>query len=460
MKFLNEGKNLVKKEENDFIGIWRRIKTRDFSGNTGLAVKNSVYQFSTQSIAKIGSLIFTVILARLLMPELFGLYSLALATIIIFGTISELGIGQTIIRFVSKEIGKGKNGKVKSYLIYLGKIKIYLVLISSILLLISSKYIANSFYQKPIFLALLAGALYLISIQAVAFFQSALMASNSFKGIFQKEILYQTLRVILVPLAVVFALKYSLESEMILMMIILALALSLLITSIFLSINTKRIYASKFKTNQKLLSKNQKSITNRFLLATAVLALSGTFFANIDRVMLGKFVEAEFIGYYSAAFTLIGALIPILAVAAIVLLPIFSRIKGKELENGFKKALRITFVFSFFAFIATISLAYFVILIIFGKEFLPSTNILRVLSLLLFVIPSIAIYQSYYLSQGKPKIVTKFLMIALVINIILNYVFITSLLPYGNLAAAQGAAIATIISQFFYLGGLVWRRKN
>ncbi len=78
----------IKEEENDIKDIWRRIRKRDFSGNKGLAVKNSVYNLSKTIFSKIGSLVFVVILARLLMPELFGLYNLALSTILIFAAIS------------------------------------------------------------------------------------------------------------------------------------------------------------------------------------------------------------------------------------------------------------------------------------------------------------------------------------------------------------------------------------
>ena len=50
----------------------------------------------------------TILLARILMPELFGLYNLALSTIFLFSAISNLGIGETVITFVSKELGKNK----------------------------------------------------------------------------------------------------------------------------------------------------------------------------------------------------------------------------------------------------------------------------------------------------------------------------------------------------------------
>ena len=151
-----KAKNYAKEEKKDVKDIWRRIRKRDFSGNTGLAVKNSVYQFSTNIVAKIGSLIFTIIIARLLMPELFGLYSLALATIGLFVAFSDLGVGKTLIRFLSIELSK-KKPNTKGYYDYLIKIKFFITLIVSLVLISLSYWIASIYYYKPIFLALLAG---------------------------------------------------------------------------------------------------------------------------------------------------------------------------------------------------------------------------------------------------------------------------------------------------------------
>ena len=452
--------NFLKKEKLDIRNIFGRILKRDFSGTTGLVIKNSFYQFSRDLTAKLGSFIFTVILARLLLPEMFGLYSLALSTIIIFAAVSELGVNTTLVRFIAKEYGKKKR-KLRAYLLYLGKIKIILIFSSAILLLILAKYMSNNFYQKPIFLALLAGALYIIFIQSISFLQSMLQAANHFKPIFKREIILQISKIILVPLAIIFAIKYSLSNEINLMLIILFLAFSLFLTSLFLFFDVKKIYFKKIKIEKiDKLQKKQKNIINKFLFATATLALSGVFFREVDKVMLGHFVQSEFIGYYTAAFSPISALIPLIGFIAIVVLPIFSRLKGKRLEQGFKKSIRIMLLFSTGAFLAVQILSYFIILIIYGKEYLLALNILRILSLLLFTIPAVSLYQSYYISQGKPQIVAKLLVTATILNIILNYLFIICLLPYGHLAAVYGVGIATIISQGFYMVSLLIAKKQ
>lgn len=452
--------NFLRKESSDIKEIWTRIKKRDFSGNTGLAIKNSVFQFSTNAVAKIGSLVFTIILARILMPELFGLYNLALSTILIFAAFSDLGVGPTLIRFVSRELGRNNKKRAKAYTSYLGKIKIILIAISILILIFSAKFISNNFYQKPIFLALLAGVLYIIFIQIFGFLQSLLQASNYFRGVFHKEIIFQSLRLILIPLAVVMTLKYSLSNEQVLFYIILALSFSYLLTAlfVFLLYNKKTDF---IKEQGKRLTSRQTREINKFLLPTAALVFSGIFFSYIDKIMLGHFVSAEFIGYYSAALSLIGALIPLMSFSAVVLFPIFSRLKNKKrLEEGFKKSIRITLLISVGAFLVVLLLANVAILIIYGKEYFLSVNILRLLSLLLLIVPVIALYQTYLLSQDKPRTVAKLLVFTTLINIILNYILITSLLKYGGLAAVYGAGIATLISQGFYLGGLVLGRKK
>src|SRR3989344_9102241 len=106
--------------KKNFKDIFIRVIKKDYSGNTGITIKNGIAQFSTNLFAKIGSLFFTIILARILMPELFGLYSLALSTIMIFASLSELGINLALTKFVSREFERNKKRiKAKSYTFYL-----------------------------------------------------------------------------------------------------------------------------------------------------------------------------------------------------------------------------------------------------------------------------------------------------------------------------------------------------
>jgi O-antigen/teichoic acid export membrane protein len=202
------------------------------------------------------------------------------------------------------------------------------------------------------------------------------------------------------------------------------------------------------------LTKKQKTNINKFIIASSLMVFSGIFFGNIDRVMLGKFVSGEFIGYYTASLSLVGAIISIIGFSGAALFPIFSKLKGKRLNTGLKKSLRITFFISLIFFIITIIFSQIVVSIVYGKNYSPSINLLRLFSFLVPIISLSSIYQIYYFSQGKPQKTAKLLFMSTILNIILNYVLITSLLKFGQMASVYGATIATIISQGFYLAGL------
>jgi len=445
---LEKGKRLIKKEEKDIKDILGRIRKRDFSGNTGLAVKNGVYQFSTILVAKIGSLIFTIILARLLMPELFGLYSLALATIIFFAGFSDLGIGTALVRFVSKELSN-KKPNTKGYYDYLLKIKFVLTLLASLILILSAYFIANVYYNKPIFYALLAGGLYIFVNSFIGFFSALYHSFNNFKKILIKESIFQILKLIIVPLVVLFSLSFS--EEILFLNIILALSFCYLIALLFLVIK-------KLILKGKELNKKQKTKVNKFILPLTVTILSGVFFGYIDMIMLGHFVDSEFIGYYSVAFALVGSVTAFLGFSA-VLFPIFSRLGGKRLERALKKSIKIIIPISLVIIFFIVLLAPFIIKIIYGAEYLDSTLLLRMLVLLVFSGPLTAIYSSYFVSKGNTKLVANLLVSTTILNIILNYVLISILVKQSYFMATIGAVIATLISRYLYLGLLWFKRK-
>ena len=108
--------NQIKKEAKEIRGVLGRIKRRDFKGNSGQAIKNSSYQLMTNLVKKIGSFLFTIIVAKMLLPEKYGLYALALSTIMMFIAFSDAGTSSAMTTFGSKMLGKNKDSKAKGYL--------------------------------------------------------------------------------------------------------------------------------------------------------------------------------------------------------------------------------------------------------------------------------------------------------------------------------------------------------
>jgi O-antigen/teichoic acid export membrane protein len=449
--------NKLLKNKSEIYTIFNRIKKRDFKGYTGLAIKNSIYALSTNFVSKITSFLFVIILARILMPELFGLYSLALATILLFIGFSELGIGQTFIKFISNELGKKKIRKAKAYAYYLLKVKIVIVVITAVALILLAKFISHTYYNKPIFLALIAGSLYIIFAGIVNIMHFFFQSVNDFKTLFFKEIFFQVLRIILVPLIILYSLKYISSPETVIFMIILGISCAWLLTFFFLMFFIrKKVPFLKIKKS-KLSIKEKKTVRN-FILQLMALSLSGLFFAQIDMLFLGRFVLSTFIGHYAVAISLVGSLGPLIAFSG-VFLPIFSRLRGKRLEKSFKKSIKMTFLISLSIFILTLVFATLFINIFYGGEYANSIPLLRILSPLIISMPLISMYTVYFIAKGNPKIVTKGLIISTLFNIVLNYLLIVWLINYSQIAAVFGICIATLISRYLYLGILIRNRK-
>ncbi|MDE1848532.1 MAG: oligosaccharide flippase family protein [Nanoarchaeota archaeon] len=444
-------------EKKDITDILMRIKKRDFSGNTGLAIKNGLFQFSSQIVSKLGALVLTIILARMLTPDLFGLYNLALSVILIFTTFAELGLGQTMIRFVSFHLGKKDEKTARSFYVYFRKMKLFLVLFSITALIVSANFISKVYFNKPILLALLAGVVYIIFFEIVSFVQSALQSFNYFRGIFNNEVVFEISRIVLVPLATLLVLRYTQSNEIVLMFLFIALSASYLVSSGF-------IYFSQLKRVNPLplsgskLGRNEIKDSNKFFLAASALSLSGVFFGYVDKIILGHFVSAEFIGYYSAAFNLVAALAAIIGFGT-VLLPIFSRINPRQLERGIIKSLRSTLLIGLGFFAGTLIFSSVIILIIYGSAYNPAAEMLRALSPLLIIAPLVGIYSTYFMSKGKPSLLIILLLISTAVNITLSYTLVTYLLQFSESIATYGVIIAVIVSNMVYLIGLIISRR-
>ncbi|MEM4181821.1 MAG: flippase [Candidatus Pacearchaeota archaeon] len=434
--------NLLKTK---IIVITRRIVKRDFSGNTGIAIKNSIFQFFTNVVAKGGSLIFTIILARMLLPENFGLYTLALSTILIFGAFTDLGIGSALIRYLSKY---GRNPKkAGAYVFFIRNLKIKLTLLVSFVLVLSSYFIANFYYKKPIFLALLAGSFYVIFNSLLGFVIGLFQARNNFKYPFYKEIFYQIIRLILVPITIILLLDSS--KEIFLFGIFLSLSVCFFLSIFFLYPRIK-----KYRKND-LSSEEKKEVIN-FILPLSATALTGIFFGTIDIIMLGRFVESSYLAYYQAAFALLGSVSVLIPFAA-AFFPIFAKLPKERLNIALKKSLIITFIFSLAAILGTSVFSSFVVKVAYGKEYLLASSILRIISVLLLIDSFNAIFSNFYVSQSKNKFLAKTLIFSTTLNIILNFFLIKYFLQFSMYHATIGAALATILSRSFLLAILFFK---
>jgi len=128
------------------------------------AAKGSAYNLASLIILKMGGLAFTVIIARLLLPELFGIYALALSIVTIAVTFTDFGLNTTFIRYSSESLAKKNKKEVRGYFEFFLKRKIVLIIISVIALASLSEYLSFEIYKNPIiYYPLIISCLFVIS---------------------------------------------------------------------------------------------------------------------------------------------------------------------------------------------------------------------------------------------------------------------------------------------------------
>ena len=451
--------HLIEEDVNDIKDIFRRFRRKDFSGTKGQIMKNSSYQLAQNLIFKFGSLLFTIVIARMLLPERMGLYSLALSTIVLFAVFSDLGISQALITYCSRMLGKGDERKAKGYYDKLLKWKLKIIFIASIFLLAFSFFIANYYYNKPIFYALLVGALYIPLVSMMGFIEQTFRTTENFRTPMIKEIILQLTRFTIVPLVILLFIKNEMSNQGIVVAALLAITFSYIVSLIFLVLSTKKI--NFLQSKSKKLSEPEIKDLKRFIIPLSATAMAGMFFGYIDTLMLGHFISTEFIAYYAAAFSLVGGATAIIGFMAVAVMPIFAKKSGQALESIFKKTRNLTVLISLLAGIFTYFVSYYVVRVAYGKAYLSAVPVLEWFAVMVVLIPIIAIYVGYFTTQKKTKELARLILIASILNIIFNWFGISyGLSVAGEMGAVFGAVAATILSRGLYLGGLVLFRKG
>jgi len=412
-------------------------------------IKNSFYNFLLTFVGRFGGLIFTIVVARLLFPELFGIYSLALAIILTIATFTDLGINATLSRYLAeslKELTPKTKQEARARLYFLLNFKIFFTAITAIALFLLTDFIAINIFKKPLLaLPLRIGSVYLFVISLQGFFSSIFYALQKVKFAAIGESIFQFLRIFFV---LIFLSIYKNVG-----VVFVSLTIALFFSFIFLYSVLYKKYGFLLKGKKVKLEKEEKKRLLSFFGWLTISSISLAFFVHIDVFMLGLFLPSEFIGYYNAIFGIVGAVAAFVAFGS-VLLPIFTQLEAGKLEKGFKK------VFHYVALIAipaAIGLAFVItpaIKIIYGQAYVPEQYKLAIvvtsflLSLLVAESALTAIYSALFQAKEMPKIPAVLLIFITILNIILNYIFIKIGILIKPEYGLIGVASATLISRY------------
>ncbi len=184
----------------------------------------------------------------------------------------------------------------------------------------------------------------------------------------------------------------------------------------------------------------------RFSLPLLLVSLGGFIFGWVDIAVIKYFMTMEKVGLYSLAYNGLNAVESVVLLMATVLRPIFISLIAngkKEYVAAFGRRIlpQIQFIWGL-AFIALGWISTWMIPLVFGKEFTPSSPVFVVLLISLNFTVFNTIVQAIFIGFSRVGTVAKISASASLINLILDCIFVP-------LFGIMGAALATLISSLW-----------
>jgi O-antigen/teichoic acid export membrane protein len=405
--------------------------------------RSSFLNLMTSLISKLGGLIFVILLARILLPSKFGIYSIVVSIITICATIFDFGVSQTLVRFHSKKDSKNKK-EAYAYYKYLWKIKLKLSAISSIILALAAYPLSFLvFRNSDLFLPLVFSSLYLFTLSMDSFYVHLFYSLKKLHYVTIRETISQISKVLIIIL-----LFSVFEKIDFVVSAILAITISYGLSIIYLLYYARKVI--KKEPGYEKVEIDKKVIFD-FAWFITLINIANTLFFYIDSLILGIFVQPEFVGYYKAAFSLIQGIVGIGMAPVLIILPYFMTLNYKNQEKILLMYAKFISLFAIPASFGFIVLGKYFLVLLFGKEYLLAYYPLTALSLLIF--PQIiisALFLNIFSARNSPKLFFKLIVSTTALNVVLNLVFVTVLVRYSELSATVGASVACLISWIYY----------
>ena len=377
------------------------------------------------------------------MPENFGIYTLAFSITLIVLTALDTGLNQSLLKYVSDALNKKNKKLAAANFRYLLKLKIIITCLASLLLILLSYPLSIFIFKQPkLFFPLILSSIYIVTLSIGSFYSSYFYIIKKLAHVTIKQTIFEITRILGVVIMFLIIAK-----EQYIIGIFGVLILSMLISTVYLLYLLKKISPFLFKPSR---IKVEKKRMIRFAVYFSAIGSLLVIFGYIDTLMIGFFMNASYVGFYSAALAILTGIWGFLNISQI-LLPLLTDLRDDQIQKEFNKVFRYLAIISIPAIAGMVILGKYFITLIYGYEYLPSVFPFYILAVLIFEIPLIDLINPLFSAKEKPQIIIKGTIIATIVNIVLNVVFITLFLKQSAVMAIMGAALATVISQTIYI---------
>lgn len=387
----------------------------------GRFTKNVTWLLGGKIINMLLQFFVSLATARYLGPSNYGTINYVAAFVSFFSSIASLGLAVVVIKEIA--VNESDNNEVIWTSIWLR----FGTAILSTISIVALMFITNR--DDPM-------------IVQIAILESLSIVFSSFDTInyyFQGKLLskWTSIAGVLAYIGMSLYRIYLLATGANIVWFALSTSTDMIFQAIFLMLFYTRLEGFKPRFNLKL-GKRLLKQSYHYLIAGLITIL----YAQVDRVMLGNMLDKTAVGYYSAALTIshLWSMIPTALIQS--LSPLLYEAAGKS-RNQFLRRLRQSYAALFWLnalySIFVCLFAHWIILILYGKDYLAGTNALRIVVWYYGLSTMSTLNQVYLANDGKDKYINRFCIVGLVTDVVLNL----ALIPIMGI---NGAAIATLIT--------------
>src|SRR4030043_440529 len=371
---------------------------------------------------RILSLVKTIVLARLLLPNQFGIYGIAALILALLEILTDTGINVFLVQ---------EEDDVEHYVNTAWVVSILRGTLLCLLIVLTSTFV-SSFFKTPES----RNILLLISIiPLVKGFINPSIVKFQKHLLFKKDFIFRSfLTFIEASFTIILAIVTKSAAS---------LVGGLMVSAIFEVILSFYVVSPRPFLNFKL--ENFKLVFNRGKWITLA-GIFEYFYRNLDNITIGKILGVTSLGYYDMAYKI--SILPITEVADVfskVTFPVYTKIQEDKirLRNAYLKVLLTT---TFVVLPIVLILIFFtepLVLLFLGKNWLPIINVLKVLSIYGAIRSISGSSSALFLALKKQNYYT-FITFAIILG--LGISIVPLVIRYGILGAGISAVIGSILS--------------
>ncbi|BCS91055.1 MAG: putative polysaccharide biosynthesis protein? [Candidatus Micrarchaeota archaeon] len=387
------------------------------------AVFSSVSVFYGKIIGFLLSLIYYILIIRVLTPSIYGIYTIVISFVGIFASVNNFGLATIANKYVSYYLSKKADKKITAIVTNTVAISLSITFILTFVTLIAASLV-NSYYNNEltsIFVLVGGLGLFLNIINGTA--TGVFIALRKNRYVFIIPIFESFVRLIAVAI-----LLYMIK------LYVFGALLSLLISALLTDILSFYYYHKERLISIKSLSREEIHFIIKEASQIGVSNLFNDILYNLSSVILGLFVSYYYVGLYgfsNRVVSLLGVFTASISLSSLALINAFKDSKDYR-SKAFRYSLRYSMLFmapmlTFIAFNA-----YYLISLVFSKAYTGAALYMEIIALSFIISLFASRYYELAIALGRYK---QILLMNIIVDIAVALVSIIAIMRYGTLGA-------------------------